>query len=197
MSGGNRSGRTDSAWPNFTKIGPSSSSASRKRTPSGLRRRPNASRRPSHASGRNKCVRQTISSSPCFTSTRWIVSIRVSCRSRMSDLTAARAASSRAAARSTSSRRRLDVAVERLRLERRRHRAAFLLQVLGRVHAQRAGGPREPRARAACGFAERVRGNVADPLRQPRLRDPVARASAAARSARRPAGRPRGPRACA
>ena len=35
MSAGSRSGRVESAWPNFTKIGPSSSSARRSRTPRG------------------------------------------------------------------------------------------------------------------------------------------------------------------
>ena len=33
MSGGSRSRRVESAWPNFTKIGPSSSSARRRRSP--------------------------------------------------------------------------------------------------------------------------------------------------------------------
>ena len=48
--------------------------------------------RPSHASGRNRCVRQTISSRPCFTSTRWIASMRASCRSRMRLIGVARGA---------------------------------------------------------------------------------------------------------
>ena len=33
MSGGTTSGRVESSWPNFTKVGPSSSSASRRRWP--------------------------------------------------------------------------------------------------------------------------------------------------------------------
>jgi len=52
-----------------------------------------------------------------------------------------------------------------LRLERRRQRAAFFLEVLGRVHAQRTARAREPRTDAAHGFTERVRRNVADPFR--------------------------------
>ena len=165
MSGGSRSGRTDSAWPNFTKIGPSSSSASRRRTPSGLRRRPNASSRPTHASGRNRCVRQTISSRPCFTSTRWI-------DEHAGELSQTHAPHRRCSRRVEPCGRALDVVaqplhvgVERLRLERRRHRTAFLLQVLGRVHAQRGAGARKPRSRSAHGLAERVRRHVADPLR--------------------------------
>ncbi|MDT4836183.1 hypothetical protein FQZ97_698700 [compost metagenome] len=38
MSGGSRSRRVDSTWPNFTKIGPSRSSASRRRWPRGASR---------------------------------------------------------------------------------------------------------------------------------------------------------------
>ncbi|MNS50496.1 hypothetical protein D3C72_831460 [compost metagenome] len=38
MSGGIRSRRVDSTWPNFTKMGPSRSSASRRRWPRGASR---------------------------------------------------------------------------------------------------------------------------------------------------------------
>src|SRR5688572_18780935 len=59
----------------------------------------------------------------------------------------------------------LDVAEKRLRLERRRHYSAFLLQVLARIHAHSADGAFEPRTEIAHAFAERVRRNVTDPLR--------------------------------
>ena len=70
-------GRVDSAWPNFTKIGPSSSSASRSRSPRGppfcARTRSPATGRTRKRSGRNRCVARMISSRPWRTSTRWIV----------------------------------------------------------------------------------------------------------------------------
>ena len=105
MSGGSRSGRTERAWPNLTKTGPSSSSAVRSRTPSGCRRRPNARSRPSQASGRtDACARRSrrdhasrarAGSSACARAVAAASSHRL--RSRRV---------SRAAARSTSSRSR-------------------------------------------------------------------------------------------
>ena len=64
-SGGSKSRRVESTWPNFTKIGPSRSSAMRRRWPRGaVSRRPRRVSRPSarsHGRGRQE---RAISSSP-------------------------------------------------------------------------------------------------------------------------------------
>ena len=53
-----------------------------------------------------------------------------------------------------------------MHLERGGQRAAFLLQELGRVRAQRVRGAFEPRACSARRFTERVSGDVAEPPRR-------------------------------
>ena len=91
MSRGSRSRRVDSIWPNFMKIGPSSSSASRSRSPrEAARSRRNqvaGDRKNAKRSGRNRCVAMMISSSRWRTRTRWICSSRERTRNLMSGAT--------------------------------------------------------------------------------------------------------------
>ena len=65
MSGGSRSRRVDSTWPNLTKIGPRRSSASRRRWPRGASRlRPTETTRASTRSQGFWKLVSTSSSSP-------------------------------------------------------------------------------------------------------------------------------------
>src|SRR5579864_3490721 len=84
MSGGSRSRRVETACPNFTKIGPSSSRARRRRAPRLARRRrsnhTSGERKNTKRSGRYRCVARTYSSRACRSSTPWISSSRTSTR---------------------------------------------------------------------------------------------------------------------
>jgi hypothetical protein len=65
MSGGMRSRRVDSTWPNFTKMGPSCSSASRRRWPRGASSlRPTVMTRVTRRSQGLEKLDRTNSSSP-------------------------------------------------------------------------------------------------------------------------------------
>ena len=83
MSGGRRSRRVDSIWPNLTKIGPSSSSASRRRTARGATGRARTARAPIGRNARNRAWPRARSSRPCRNAT---TTIRKSRPSRMARL---------------------------------------------------------------------------------------------------------------
>ncbi len=81
MSSGSRSRRVDSTWPNLTKIGPSRSSARRRRTPRGSsRRRPTVATRTIRRTQRWRNADSATSSSPKRRTVKAMKTRRARCR---------------------------------------------------------------------------------------------------------------------
>src|SRR5262249_39222115 len=176
MAGGSRSRRVETAWPNFTKIGPSSSSARRRRAPRlTVRRRSNhtsGERKNRKRSGRYRCVARTYSSRRCRSSTRWISSSRTSTRG----FTAPRSASRCAAAGREQVQSRLQsidtlayrvhAAQELLALVARNQVAAFVAEVLGEIPQSGVRGARAEGGTEPCKPRELMGRYVPDQERQ-------------------------------
>ena len=166
MSGGSRSRRVETTWPNLTKIGPRSSSARRRRSPRVPlpAREPGPGREPEHEAQRAVQVRRAHEVVEPVAHEHAVDGEQPAGDAQRDHAGAPRRARrppTRASRRSTASRSRSTSVEELLDLEAHRQVAALLGQVLGGVArervAARAARRRARRARSPRGSARRRR----------------------------------------
>ena len=188
MSTGSRSRRVDSAWPNFTKIGPSSSSASRRRSPRvapGAALKPGPWRQIEQEAKRPVQMRRAHEIVQAVPDQR---ALDLAAAGRATRSTHQRRRPLPGAARGARAAPRSRSAASRDRSTPRRNSsisvsadqiAAFLLQVFGDVLAGGAPRASRPGAHAPGELRQMPRRQVADEARQLFLRDPGAPARTA------------------